>query len=417
MKKLGFLALLVIMLVGVTGVINVGAQDVELIYWDTMNDQERVVMEEIVRGCETETGYTVIYEYVPFSNAQNQYKTAAQADEAPDILRTEIAWASEFASLGYLYDLTDLVTEEERASYLPAAFDYNVWHEQIWGFPQVTDAPALFYNKRLFEEAGLDPETPPATVEELQAAAEAISALGDDVHGIAQPFGAYAFQPFMWAFGGGLIDPDDLEIHIADQGTIDALNFVMSLMESGAMDPVYDPANQYGNSLLAFKEGKAGMYVNGPWESANVLSGLEFAETPENLGVAPFPAGPGGQGSPVGGHGYTVYAGSPFPEESVELIRCLNSYDNQLRLAAELNLVPTLLEVYADESLADNSVLQGFFAQMEVATNRPAIPAGGQIYTEFGPRYDAVILGDEDPQEAMDLIAAAWQTLLDSSEQ
>jgi arabinogalactan oligomer/maltooligosaccharide transport system substrate-binding protein len=189
------------------------------------------------------------------------------------------------------------------------------------------------------------------------------------------------------------------------------------MLESGAMGPAYDPANQYNNNQVAFKEGQAGMLINGPWASTDILSGPAFADTPENLGVAPVPAGPEGQGSPVGGHEYTIYAGSPFPDDALELIRCLNSVEHQVRLASELNLVPTVLAAYEDEGLQENAILQGFLAQMQVATNRPVIPAGGQIYTEFGPRYDAVILGEQEPQEAMDAVAEAWQQLLDASPQ
>jgi arabinogalactan oligomer/maltooligosaccharide transport system substrate-binding protein len=395
----------------------VSAQDVSLVYWDTMNDNERPIMQEMIGECEAQLGYTVSYEYVPFSEAQNNYRTAAQAGNAPDILRTEIAWGPEFAALGFLYDITDSVTQEERDSYIAAAFNYNVWHDRIWGLPQVTDAPALLYNKSIFEAAGLDPEAPPQTMEELQEAAQAISDMDGDVVGIATPAAAYFFQPFMWAFGGGLIDSDDLEIHINDEGTIEALNFLTGLLESGAMGPEYDPANQYNNNMTAFKEGTVGMIINGPWASSDILSGPEFVDNPDNLGVAPVPAGPAGQGSPVGGHEYTIYAGSPFPDDALELIRCLNSVEHQVRLASELNLVPTLLEAYEDEGLQENAVLQGFLAQMQVATNRPVIPAGGQIYTELGPRYDAVILGEQEPQEAMDAVAEAWQLLLDASPQ
>jgi len=413
MKKYLWLAFMLLCLM----VVPVAAQDVNLIYWDTMNDNERPIMQELISDCETELGYTVDYQYVPFSDAQNNYRTAAQAGNAPDILRTEIAWGPEYAALGFLYDITDQVTEEERAGYIPAAFNYNVWHDRIWGLPQVTDAPALLYNKRIFTEAGLDPDTPPQTMDELKAAAEAISDMEGDVYGIATPAGVYFFQPFMWAFGGGLIDADTLEIHVNDQGTIDALNFVKEMLDSGAMGPAYDPANQYNNDMTAFKEGTVGMLINGPWASSDILSGEEFADDPDNLGVAPIPAGPAGQGSPVGGHEYTIYAGSPFPDDALQLIRCLNSPEHQARLATDLNLVPTLLAAYDNEELQNNKILQGFLAQMQVATNRPVIPAGGQIYTEFGPRYDAVILGTQEPQEAMDAVAAAWQQLLDASPQ
>lgn len=411
MKKLGLLLVLLTLIVGATGILSVNAQDVSITYWDTMNDQERVVMEEIVTDCADELGISVSYEYVPFSDAQNNYRAAAQAGEAPDILRTEIAWGPEFAALGYLADLTDMVSEEEVASYLEAPMRYNQWNDRVWGLPQVTDAPALLYNKALFTEAGLDPEAPPTTMDELKEAALAISGLGDDIYGLAQLWDAYPFQAYMWAFGGGLITEDG-EILINSQGTIDAFNFVLGLMEEGAMDPAYDAANQYGNSMTAFKEGKRGMIFMGPWATTDVLSGPAF-EDPENLGVAPIPAGPAGQGSPVGGHEYTIYAGSPFIAESLDFIRCLNKVENQVRLATELNLVPTLKAAYEDPALAENRILQGFLAQMEVATNRPVIPAGGQIYTEFNPQFQAVILGEKDPQEAMDAVAEAWQALLE----
>lgn len=412
MKKLLFsIALLALLTAGFGSA--VAQDDVTLVYWDTMNDNERPVMEEMIRGCEEQLGFVVDYQYVPFSDAQNAYKTAAQAGNAPDILRTEIAWGPEFAALGYLADLTDMVTEEEKTAYIPAAFNYNVWDDKVWGLPQVTDAPAMLYNKRLFEEAGLDPENPPATMDEFKAAALALSEL-EGVEGFMLTGGSYFFQPFMWAFGGGLIDADDLEIHVADQGTIDALAFLQSMMDEGAMPTDYDPPNQYNNVMTAFKEGAVGIIFNGPWASSDVLSGAEFTD-PANFGVAPIPAGPSGQGSPVGGHEYTIYAGSPFVAESLELIRCLNTPENAVRLANELNLVPALLAAYDSPDLEPNPVLEGFLAQMLVATNRPVIPAGGQIYTDFDPHFNAVILGDEEPQEAMDAVKEAWERLLETT--
>lgn len=422
MKKIVVLSLFVLLAVLAIGV---QAQDTPtLTYWDTMNDQERVVFEEIANTCAASVGVTLNYEYVPFSDAQNNYRTAAQAGNAPDILRTEIAWGPEFAALGYLYDLSDAsifaepVTEEEAASYLDAPFNYNTWGGGVWGLPQVTDAPAMVYNKAMFEAAGLDPENPPATMEELDAAIRAIAATGTadaPVYGMATLWAEYAFQAFMWAYGGDLITGNEdgtFTIGVNSPGTIAALEQVKLWMDDGVVGPAYDPANQYGNSMTAFKEGRAAIHIIGPWATSDILSGEAFAD-PANLGVAAIPAGPDGlQGSPVGGHEYTVYAGSAYPNEALALIRCLNSVENQVRLASELNLVPTLRAAYEDPTLAENAILQGFLAQMNVARNRPVLVAGGQIYTEFGPQYSAFMLGETDAQTAMDNVAAAWELLL-----
>jgi len=421
MKKLAVLSLVVLLF----GIVGVQAQDLPSItYWDTMNDQERVVFEEIAMTCATEAGVSLNYEYVPFSDAQNNYRTAAQADAAPDVLRTEIAWGPEFAALGYLYDLSDAsvfaepVTEDESATYLAAPFNYNTWGGGVWGLPQVTDAPAMVYNKALFEQAGLDPAAPPTTMAELDAAIRAIAALSTadaPIYGMATPWAEYAFQAIMWAYGGDLITPNDdgtYTIGINSPGTIEALGVVKGWLDEGVVGPAYDPANQYGNSMTAFKEGRAGIQIMGPWATSDMLSGIAFTD-PANLGVAAFPAGPdGGQGSPVGGHEYTIYAGSEYPNESLAFIRCLNSVENQVRLATELSLVPTVAAAYEDSTLAENAILQGFLAQMNVARNRPVLVAGGQIYTELGPQYSAFILGETPAQEAMDNVAAAWELLL-----
>jgi len=415
MKRLVLLALTVVMILVVSG-LSV-AQDVVITYWDTMNDQEREVFGVIVEECATELGITVNYEYVPFDQAQATYRTAAQGDNAPDVLRTEVAWGPEFAALGYTLDITDMVTEEERASYLVAPFTYNTWGGRVWGLPQVTDAPALVYNKAMLEAAGVEV---PTTLEELRAAAltisQTLSTEEAPVYGLATLWAEYPFQAVMWGYGGSLIvvnEDGTFSIGVNSEGTIEALGYVVGMLEEGSMGPAYDPTNQYGNSMTAFKDGQVGFFVMGPWATADILSGTAF-EDPTNLGVAAIPAGPVGQGSPVGGHGYTIYAGTDYPEESLAFVRCLNSVDNQVALATELNLVPTLLEAYENEELASNEILQGFLAQMQVATNRPVLVAGGSIYTEFGAQYQAVILGQKDAQEAMDAVAAAWELLLES---
>lgn len=393
------------------------AQEVEITYWDTMNDQERVVFRTIVEECAEELDIRVNYEYIPFDQAQATYRTAAQADNAPDVLRTEVAWGPEFAALGYTLDLTDFVSDEERASYLEAPFNYNTWGGRIWGLPQVTDAPALLYNKAMFEAAGVEV---PTTLEELytvaQTISEKLSTPEKRVYGLATLWGEYPFQAIMWGYGGSLITVNEdgtFSIGVNSPETIAALEFTKSMLDAGIMGPGYDPSNQYGNSMTAFKEGVAAMHFIGPWATADILSGPAFADA-SNLGVVPIPPGPGGQGSPVGGHGYTIYAGTDYPEESLAFIRCLNKVDNQVKLALELNLVPTLLEAYDNPQLAENDILQGFLAQMQVATNRPVLVAGGSIYTEFGPQYQAFMLGTKSAQEAMDAVAAAWELLLES---
>ncbi len=249
MRRLIPIVLIVVLVVAGAATSVRAAANVTLTFWDTANEQEQVAMKKITADCQAAiSGLTVNYEYVPFDQGQNKFKTAAQANNAPDVMRSEIAWTPEFAALGFLADITDKLTQEDKDDFLPAPMAYNIYKDKVYGLPQVTDAPAMLYNKALFKAAGLDPEKPPKTMDEFVEAAQKLTKPDGSQYGYILTDGSYFFQPFMWAFGGGLIDAKDLSIHIADQGTVDALHFVLDLRDKYKVMPAqFDPANQYTN--------------------------------------------------------------------------------------------------------------------------------------------------------------------------
>ena len=229
---------------------------------------------------------------------------------------------------------------------------------------------------------------------------------------------AYWLQPFLWAFGGGLFEADADgqvgELLVNNEGSVAGLEFLLNDVLGTIAPADVDFPNDYNNAMTAFKEGDVAMIFNGPWSTADVLSGAEF-EDPENLGIAVIPAGPDGDlGSPIGGHSYVAYAGMDEAKQgcAVEFMRFLSSPENQARLATELNLLPTRQSTYELPEVQDNRLIAEFGTVIENATARPVVPEGGQIYTEFGPNFQAAWTGDKDPQQALDDIAAAWTTLL-----
>jgi arabinogalactan oligomer/maltooligosaccharide transport system substrate-binding protein len=384
----------------------------ELTLWHTHNEQETETLQPTVDACAASTGNTVNVELVPFDEAQAKFKTAAQAGEAPDIMRSEIAWTAEFAELGYLASIKDLVTDDDLADYLPPALSYSQYKDDLWGIPQVTDAPGLYYNKALLEENGIEP---PTTLEELKAAGIAFNdATGTP--GLGSMMNGYWTQIFVWSFGGELLNADATEPMINSPEAVAGLEFYLSMAADGAMNADTDFANQYTNVTEAFKAGETAFLINGPWQSADILSGTAFADNPENLGVMAIPPGPdGAQGSPVGGHNWVVTADAAdagLREAAYAVIECLNSPENQATWASENNLLPTRQSVYSTEAVTSNPVLTGFGEQMSVARGRPVIPEGGAIYTDFDPNVQAAFQGEATAQEALDAVAEAWTSLL-----
>lgn len=380
-------------------------------FWHTMNQEETLTLNGLVETFMAEhPEITIDAQVVPFSDAQNKFKTVAQAGDAPDVFRAEIAWTPEFAELGFLVPLDTLVSREDRQDYLSSALRYNQYKGRLWGIPQVTDCLALLYNKRLLREAGVEP---PATMDDLILTAKKLTNPGRGRYGFFWRGDSYWLTPFIWAFGGGLIDEEDREIHINDPGSVQALEFYIALRdEYGVVPPEVDFANDYENMLVGFKTGKYAMILNGPWATADILAGEEFAD-PGNLGVTRIPQGPAGYGSPVGGHNYVISSSCKNVPAAYRFIHYLNRAEHQAELARKNNLLPTRKTAYQLDGVADNAIIQGFRNQLEVANNRPVIPEGGLIFVDFTPNLQAALNGKMTPREALDATAKAWEQLLE----
>ncbi|WP_139491450.1 extracellular solute-binding protein [Brevibacillus dissolubilis] len=383
---------------------------VKVTFWSTMNPEETVTMKEIIGEFEkANPDIKVQLETIPFEGAQNKFRTAAQAGNGPDILRSEIAWTPEFAALGLLEPLDNYFKDQD--DFLDAPLRYSKWNDKTWSVPQVTDALALLYNKKLLADAGFN--EPPKTMEEFRTVAKALSKPAEDKWGFYyRVTDAYWFQPFMWAFGGGLID-DNKEILINTPGSVKGLEFLKELRDVDKVFPnEFDATNEYSNQMKAFQTGRAAMVLNGPWATADILKGEQFKDQ-NNFGIAPIPAGPEGKtGSPVGGHGYVIYAGSKVKDASYKVIEFINAKENQAKFAVRNGLLPTRKSAYELDDVKSNRIISDYKPVIENATNRPVIPEGGQIYTAFTPEFQAFFKGEKSAQQALDSVAQAWAQLL-----
>jgi arabinogalactan oligomer/maltooligosaccharide transport system substrate-binding protein len=377
----------------------------------TMNDQESPVIAEVAEAFE---GTTVEVTQIPFDGAQGAYDQQAAGGEAPDVFRAEIAWIADYADKGYLLPLSGLYDDWD--DFLAGPLAYGQWQGETYAVPQVTDALALLYNVRMLEEAGVEP---PTTMDEFVAAGETLQAELGLENAFYMRGDAYWLQPYLWAYGGGLLEVNDdgqvTEILVNNEGSVAGLEFLLNEVLGTIAPEDVDFPNDYGNAMTAFKEGEVAMIFNGPWSTADVLSGTEFTD-PENLGIAVIPAGPDGdKGSPIGGHSYVLYAGMDEAKQAcaAAFVAYLSNTENQARLATELNLLPTRTSAYEDASVQESRLIADFQTVIENATARPVIPEGGQIYTDFGPNFQAAWTGDKTAQQALDDTAAAWQQITD----
>ncbi|SDS47536.1 ABC transporter substrate-binding protein [Jiangella sp. DSM 45060] len=199
-------------------------------------------------------------------------------------------------------DLTDHLESSETLSAInPVVNEIVTDDERVYGIPWGAYTMGLIYNRQLFEQAGLDPDDPPSTWDDVRTAAQAIEA-ATDAQGFAamttQNNGGWSLTTMSYGFGGTIVNEDGTEADVDNPATVEALEFLRTLR--------WDDNVMGSNFLLnaediarLFAGGGAGMYVGGA-DAYNTMvtnNGMD----PAAFGVAPLPQQDDGIGTLSGG--------------------------------------------------------------------------------------------------------------------
>ncbi len=218
----------------------------------------------------------------------------------------------------------DLIEGEEEeawlSSFYPALMANSIIEGQTWGVPFQRSTIVAYYNKDMFREAGLDPEAPPTTWDELVEVGKALTT--EDTWGIMIPSTGYPywmFQALAIQNGMEVMSDDGLTTFFDDPAVVETLEFWSALSgEHGVM-----PAGtvEWGTLRQAFLEGQTAMMWHSTGNLTAVRNNAEF-----DFGVAMLP-GNLRLGSPTGGGNFYVFKDASEEEQqaALELIKFMTS--------------------------------------------------------------------------------------------
>ncbi|WP_414169439.1 extracellular solute-binding protein [Streptoverticillium reticulum] len=379
-------------------------------WWDTSDaTNEAPAFKKLVTAFEAKyPKIKVDYVNVPFDQAQQKFKTAASTGKgAPDVLRSDVGWTPGFAQLGYLKDLTGTPALDKQDDFLEGPLKNAAYQGKTYGVPQVTDTLGLLYNKDLFQKAGID--KPPANWQEVKDAAQKIKDR-TGAGGIGLSPDSYYSLPFLYGENSDMVNVADKKITISDAASLKGIETAVDLVKSGAAPK---PAGTDGYNALKtdFKNGKLAMLVDGPWATKEIFGGDAF-KSKENLGISPVPAGSTGTaGAPVGGHNLAVYAGSKNFDASYLFVRFMTDTAQEEAASTAIGVLPTRKSAYTKDVLAD-PVRNAYYQALSKAHARPAIPQGGDLFTDWLQHYTKILTLKEEPKVGLDATAKAWQSAL-----
>ena len=195
-------------------------------------------------------------EVVNWEQLNDKLATLVATGQAPDIANSNVF--ANFAADGLLYPAADIVSPEVLADIVPAFLDNSKYDGVAYAVPDLASARAMFYNKEIFEKAGIS--TPPTTWTELEAAAAAIKANVPGVFPYGVPLGPEEAQAefMIWAGGNGGNVYQNGQWVINSAENIETMGFLKKMVDAGYTQP--NPATTNRTEVFQlFGEGKIAM--------------------------------------------------------------------------------------------------------------------------------------------------------------
>jgi arabinogalactan oligomer / maltooligosaccharide transport system substrate-binding protein len=379
---------------------------VTLTFWNTMNDEEFAALKDLWPDLVTAfPNIEVKMEQVPFDKARSKFEQAVKAGVAPDLFRADRMWLRSFAAEGLIEGFKDDEVREEYDDLLSIAREGVRFDDRVWALPQSVDCLGLFYNKRHFQDAGVEP---PRDFDEFRAAAKRLTDPRQGRYGFFMNPEGWWFSTFLHAFGGRFFEADGTLAIRSDQ-TRKAMQFLIDLKETDRiMPPVNVRSHSYSVMMQSFKSGQVSMIINGPWAIRDTLSGPSFKDRTDNLGIAPLPQGPLGRYTPIGCHTYVVSKKTRHRAEALQVIKHLVGPSVMATISKRSFGLPARKSLYSDPELKNDPYLAPFILQLQTALPDVLTHEQARIFGIVSDHLQRVLNGDLTPNDALKDIESAW---------
>ena len=399
MKTFTQKTLLGVMLAGTTALPAL-ADDISWIY---CGDSIDPVHEKYIADWEAANeGWTVTPEVVGWAQCQDKATTLAAAGSPAAMAYVGSRTLKEFALSELIVPVP--MTEEEQGLYYPHIVDTVTFEGTQWGVPIAFSTKAFYWNKDIFEAAGLDPNTPPATWEEEIAFAKQITENTDFAgYGLsAKTFDNTMHQFLHWVYtnNGQIIDADDNIVMDSPEvlAALQAYQDIVPYSVEGAT------AYEQNEMRAIFLDGQVGML------QASVGAAMRLADTDINWGVANLPLGPSadGPGTLLITDSLAIFAGSGVEEKAIEFAKFITSPDVQLEyeMSPTAGLTPLRPSARVDQLVEESPFWGPYIEGIAYGGPEPLFTDYKGFQNVMIDMVQSVVTGDAEPAEALSEAAA-----------
>ncbi|HWS51844.1 MAG TPA: ABC transporter substrate-binding protein [Microbacterium sp.] len=354
---------------------------------------------------------------MPWDTLYQKVLTSVAGSNGPDIIAMSATRLPQFADEGLFMPVDDFYEDPEHDTdaLTESAIEASMFDGANYGVPVNFTPMLMYYNKDLFQAAGLDPEAPPTTWDELAAM---VPKLTVDENGDGKPE-QYAmalgdhetvpiFPSLLWGTGGGVVSEDGTTSTLGDPESIEALEFWVSLVKDQQASPI---GLNGADADKLFQTGKAAIEIVGPWMTTG------FDEAGLNYGLAKPPTGPTADATlaDVVSMGLPSNASDEAKDAAYQFFAYWNSVEGQTTWSNGSGFPPTRSDVADKVTESPYPVVFGDPAITETArVLLPGVAAGGPILQNvFTPALQRALNGEGTVEEIFTAASAEVQAELD----
>lgn len=275
-------------------------------------------------------------EHIPFGSYVSKILTEIAGRSAPDIVAAEVEMFVSFADKDIFVDLKPFIDKDKSFSlddFFPEVVDRYTVDGKIFGIPRDTAPIAcVYYNKRLFDEAGVPYPTDDWDWNDLLDKAKKLTKVDKDGKIIQYGFYSDIWYNFVLATGGKIVNDvkHPTKCLLNSPESIEGLQFLVDLSHKYKVSPTSSTFRNLGLGVIQmFMMQRVAMFHSGIWETPMARKIKEF-----EWDVAMFPKGPTGiRRFATGGTAYGILKTAKYPEEAWEVLKALSGDEGQIMLA------------------------------------------------------------------------------------
>ncbi|HVW93037.1 MAG TPA: sugar ABC transporter substrate-binding protein [Devosia sp.] len=346
-------------------------------------------------------GYKVDVEVVGWDQCQDKVIQLAVAGNPVDLAYIGSRTLKQLASNDLIVPVN--MTDDEKKSYFPYVVDTVTTEGKQWAYPVAFSTKALYWNKDLFAQAGLDPNKPPTTWAEEIADAKAIKEkTGIAGFGVvAKTFDNTMHQFLHWVYtnNGSVIDADG-NITLDSPQNLAALTALQQINQYAEEGPT---AYEQNEVRAIFLDGKIGM-IHASFGAANLLE----QQTKFKWGVAPLPLGPDakGPGTLLITDCLAVFKGTGLEDKAADLAKFLTNPENQVTYEIEQGLTPLRPGKSVDDLIAKDAAWKPFIDGISFGGPEPLFTDWKGLQNTMITMVQSVVTGQAQPADALKKAAA-----------